>query len=118
MGLNSPFTSAGASGFGSHISRWLGPPFKKMTMHASALAEVAFGKSFALRSCGSARPRYDAAPAVIICRREIRGPGQCDCVGMQRALKVGNSAGEVDCVGSGRETQARASPPELPPAMH
>ena len=60
---NSPRISGGASGFGSHMSRWLGPPLRKMTMQASAVADGPFCDSFARSSCGSPSPRYDAAPA-------------------------------------------------------
>ncbi len=33
MSLNGPRTSLGASGFGSKVSRWLGPPSSQMRMH-------------------------------------------------------------------------------------
>ena len=32
IGWNSPRISTGAAGFMSHVSRWLGPPFRKITM--------------------------------------------------------------------------------------
>ena len=37
MGLNSPRNSAGASGLGSQVSCWAGPPHMNRTMHALAL---------------------------------------------------------------------------------
>ena len=39
IGLNSPRISAGALGFTSHMSRWLGPPSRKIKMHESAVGE-------------------------------------------------------------------------------
>src|SRR4029450_3170658 len=75
IGRNSPRISAGASGFGSHMSRCDGPPFRKMMMHESAPALV-FRDSSARNNIGRLRPTYEAAPAWIIWRREMRGPGQ------------------------------------------
>ena len=43
IGRNSPRISAGAAGFMSHMSRWLGPPSRKIRMQASAVgANVCF----------------------------------------------------------------------------
>ena len=40
IGLNSPRYSAGASGFGSKVSRWLGPPARLMKIAEVALAPL------------------------------------------------------------------------------
>ena len=55
----------------SHISRWLEPPFKKMTMHESALvADVAPARLLdALNILGRVRPAMPAAPTVNSCLR-------------------------------------------------
>ena len=67
MDLNSPRISAGASGFMSHMSRWLGPPFKKMTMQESAWRTGA-----ARSTVGSDNPSALLNPICTISRRDSR----------------------------------------------
>ena len=43
IGLNSPRISAGASGFMSKVSIWLGPPYQKMRMQERIDGTVAVG---------------------------------------------------------------------------
>ena len=56
MGLNSPRMLAGASGFGSQMSMWLGPPCRNTMITDFALAEAARPR----RTC---RPHWPALPA-------------------------------------------------------
>src|SRR6266436_7044337 len=77
IGLNSPRTSLGAAGFMSHISRWLGPPFKKTRMQESALGvcPVPAERELARSKPGRFRPNSPMPPTCSMCRREIlRGP--------------------------------------------
>jgi hypothetical protein len=53
-------------------------------MQASALA-VVFRETSAFSIRGRLRPTYEAAPAWIIWRREIRGPGQ-EVITMSRGM--------------------------------
>ena len=58
MGLNSPRISAGASGFMSNVSRWEGPPFKKMTMHDFAFPKEAGGRGDRSEACAWAPQQF------------------------------------------------------------
>lgn len=71
IGLNSPRISAGASGFISHMSRWLEPPFKKITMQESArgLEDVEDRFIEAFKIFGRVNPAIPAAPTVNNCLR-------------------------------------------------
>src|SRR4029453_19000838 len=73
VGRNGPRISAGASGFGSHVSNWVGPPHiqKRMTDVGGDV------ESNCARSRG-AKGRAESAEAVPT-RRNVRreiGPGQ------------------------------------------
>src|SRR5262249_7726090 len=74
---NSPRYSAGASGLGSHISMWLGPPriHNRMTelTRAGALGRAAFAS--ARSSWGRVMPAAPSAPA----RRKPRRPRRSFC---------------------------------------
>src|SRR5436309_1224129 len=76
IGLNSPRISTGAAGFMSHMSRWLGPPLRKMRMQASADAACGLaGLSRASRSRGKDSPSMPIAPTCSTWRRDNRsGP--------------------------------------------
>jgi hypothetical protein len=94
MGLNSPRTSAGAAGFMSHMSRWLGPPLRKMTMQESARAFAGRRLSACSRR-GRFSPSSPAAPACSTARRDGIGPGQggwAEGIDMAAPLEPQNSA--------------------------
>src|SRR6266852_8585737 len=77
IGLNSPRTSLGAAGFMSHISRWLGPPFKKTRIQESALGAcpVPAEREFARSKPGRLKPKRPLPPTCSMWRREIlKGP--------------------------------------------
>ena len=66
MGLNSPRTSAGAWGFMSNISIWLGPPSRLNRITDLALPGYRLLLcSLALRKPGVVRPKRDSPPACI-----------------------------------------------------
>ncbi len=75
IGLNSPRIPSGASGFMSHMSRWLGPPFKKISTQASARAcsPPAPAAASAASNLGSDSPISPSPPICSICRRETTG---------------------------------------------
>ena len=54
IGLNSPRISVGASGFMSHMSRWLGPPLRNRITQASAFGRIPPASH---RACDSNKPR-------------------------------------------------------------
>src|SRR5437879_5625488 len=70
IGLNGPRTSAGASGFRSHISSWLGPPSRKIKMHACAGAGVGVD-AFACISSSHGKLRPPSMPDAPM-RRKLR----------------------------------------------
>ena len=73
IGLNSPRIAAGASGFMSHMSSWLGPPLRKTRMHASAFGvgpKPVRRASSALSRPGRPRPQSPIPPTWSIRRRE------------------------------------------------
>ena len=77
-GRNSPRISAGASGFMSHRSMWLGPPNRKMKMQAFARRSPAPGAA----ARKAARSRLDSPsrlspPARSNSRRVLRGERDC-----------------------------------------
>src|SRR5688500_8630500 len=74
MAPNGPLYSLGASGFGSHVSRWLGPPWQ----YTSRICVSALGTAGA---APAARPRKTSVKARLPIpndrrRRRERGPGQ------------------------------------------
>ena len=73
---SSPRISAGASGLGSQVSSWLGPPHRKIRMHDFARPNPS-GLAAAARlrySSGNPNPAIARAPARIADRREIPRP--------------------------------------------
>src|SRR5215510_5516557 len=83
IGLNSPRILEGASGLGSQMSRWLGPPWRKRRMTDLALPKglprctpfiVVAAKAFHDRKWGRLKPNRLAPPT----RRNSRrvGPSQ------------------------------------------
>src|SRR3954467_12107446 len=77
-GWNSPRYSAGASGFMSHMSRWLGPPrIPRMMTDVLGGAEEPVGSAGC--GCGSDDPQAAPAPAPAARRNSRRfGRGDCD----------------------------------------
>src|SRR5437868_1375714 len=76
---NSPRNSAGASGLGSHMSMWLGPPriHSRMTLLsdlAAAPLGAAFSAAVALerRRLASDNPAVPSTPACTTARRDRR----------------------------------------------
>ena len=78
IGLNSPRYSAGASGFRSHVSMWLGPPpFQiRMTEVSFAARREPPGRPAARSTSASVRPARPSKPALRKLRRLT--PSQCD----------------------------------------
>src|SRR5256885_7384406 len=70
--VNSPRYSSGASGFMSHISKWLGPPGcqSMITLRLSAAAETPASASLH-NKFASAIPPNETAPARMNPRREM-----------------------------------------------
>ena len=99
--LNSPRISAGASGLGSNVSRWLGPPNWKSMMTLFAVALRGFVAFSARRIFGSVSPVRPTAPMRNKARREswwVRRKSS-------QALSTANLAGWVRAR-SGREPSA------------
>ena len=72
MDPKGPRTSLGASGFGSQVSSWLGPPDSQMRITALRSAATAAAPCIRQRSrSGSDRP---ANPARPVCRNHRREP--------------------------------------------
>ena len=72
IGLNSPRYSAGAFGFMSHVSIWLGPPrIHKMITDFSRDTDCPFAAAAAsrLNNCGSVKPAMPSTPALTNPRR-------------------------------------------------
>ncbi len=74
MRRNGPRMSSGASGLGSHVSSWLGPPHIKIRMHDFArpnpFGPEFYPTGFARRRPGKPRPVNASAPACNALRRE------------------------------------------------
>src|ERR1700686_2310182 len=77
MALNSPRMLAGASGFGSQMSMWLGPPCRKSMMTDFAppnafegLSILAAAWAFQEKNSGRLSPRSVAPPTRINSRRD------------------------------------------------
>src|SRR5579862_7444366 len=77
MALNSPRMLAGASGFGSQMSMWLGPPCRKSMMTDFAppnafegLSSLAAACAFQEKNSGRFRPSRVAPPTRINSRRD------------------------------------------------
>src|SRR5690349_8547881 len=83
MGRNGPLISLGASGLGSQVSNWLGPPHIQNRMtDVLALADCSARNCFANGSAASA----DAVPT----RRKVRldnGPGQGGGIGETHGVR-------------------------------
>ncbi len=92
IGRNSPRISAGASGFMSHMSRWLGPPLRNTRIQASARGFERGTDPVAVcarSNWGRLRPRKPMPPICTIERREIdRGPRQGRGGGMGNVLAL------------------------------
>src|SRR5262245_19729776 len=86
IGLNSPRTSAGASGFMSQTSSWLGPPWSRNRMHERT--RVRGARSLARSSSGSDRPKAPNPPSCSK-RRRVSADGWSGIGSTRQALRVG-----------------------------
>lgn len=92
MGLNSPRISAGASGFMSHRSMWLGPPNRKMKMQERTRRGSPVG--VAARSRARSRllkPNRLKPPARNSSRRDRDCPGRVSAKIESMAVALGAS---------------------------
>ncbi len=99
IGLNSPRTSAGASGLGSNVSMWLGPPAIQSRMH-----DLGRGPSGAAAASRPSQPHSDApaAAAATNSRRPKFG-------------RIASSPGAVAVLsGSGKTRWSSAGPRPVP----
>src|SRR5262245_51972732 len=85
-GLNSPRTSAGASGFMSQTSSWLGPPWSRNRMHERT--RVRGARSLARSSSASDRPKAPNPPSCSK-RRRVSADGWSGIGSTRQALRVG-----------------------------
>ncbi len=112
IGWNGPRTSRGASGFGSNVSRWLGPPTMLMKMQLFAVPSGA--RAFAAAIPGIARP---AAPAAAVLRNSRRdGVDMGQPRGWWRAHMVTQVVPDAISRLVSREPQANAYAPRSPAA--
>src|SRR3954470_14542994 len=114
--LNGPRISRGASGFGSHVSIWLGAPRLKIIMQArSSFALSTAPIAFSPLSIGSESPSAPSVPAWRKSRRVT--PSQVETEPLLEKVNMGRKAGaSVVCLlarvkrggGGQRRTQSRS----------
>src|SRR4051812_3614460 len=99
IGLNSPRMPSGAVGFMSHMSKWLGPPFKKISTHESALGSGAPDcvAESARSNFGNESPINPSPPICNIWRRETTGlhPARTIALAGEWLISFGSGDGRV-----------------------
>ena len=91
MDLSSPRTSTGASGLGSQVECWAGPPNRNSTMHD--LARPRRGAASCAAACrnksGSVKPATPSDPIRSISRRDIPSHNRAGCDSIVNMVVVG-----------------------------
>src|SRR4051794_11578267 len=96
MGRNSPRNSAGASGFMSYMSRWLGPPPRQIMITDFARAcEATAPCALSRRKSGNARPPSANPPTLRKLRREI--PSQKRSEASLKNVSIGDLLRQEPC---------------------